>query len=80
MSPKIDKHTAGIGVKRAEQCPDRVIETDHKNARAQRLQIFRHEPHPEFFTRADDKNGRQENDEVALQSEKISQRFQHGHA
>src|SRR6266480_7540573 len=73
MSPKIDKHTAGIGVKRAEQCPDRVIETDHKNTRAQRLQKFRHEPHPEFFTCADDKNGDQKNDEVPLKPEEVAE-------
>src|SRR2546425_993591 len=71
MSPKIDNHAAGIRVDGAEQCADRVVKTDHKNACAEHLQIFRHEPHPEFFARADDEKREQENDEIALQSEKI---------
>src|ERR1700730_2978644 len=79
MSPKIDKHAAGIGVKRAEQCAQGVVEADDKNTRAQRLQIFRDKPHPEFFARADDENGEQQNDEIALESKKIGQRFQGAH-
>src|ERR1700730_18451931 len=79
MSPKIDKHAAGIGVNRAEQRAERVIQTDDKNTRAQRLQKFRDEPHPEFFARADDENGEQQNDEIALESKKIGQRFQGAH-
>src|SRR5436853_514645 len=70
MSPKIDNHAAGIRVDGAEQRADRVVKTDHKNARAEHLQIFWHEPHPEFFPRADDEKREQEDDEVALQSEK----------
>src|ERR1043166_8014445 len=71
MSPKIDNHTAGIRVNGAEQRPKRVVKPDHENARAERLQIFRHEPHPELFARADHKNREQQNDEIAFQSEKI---------
>src|SRR5438309_9398128 len=73
MSPKIDKHPAGIGVNRAEQCAQRIIETDNKNTRAQCLQKFRDEPHPEFFARADDKNGDEQNDEVALKPEEVAE-------
>src|SRR5207302_6709757 len=76
MSPKIDKHPAGIGVNRAEQCAQRIIETDNKNTRAERLEKFRDKPHPKFFARADYENGEEENDQIALQTKKIGQRFQ----
>src|SRR5438477_2853670 len=69
VSPKIDYHAAGIGVNRTEQCAERVVETDYKNARAERLKKLRYEPHPEFFASADHKDREQENDEVAFQSE-----------
>ena len=73
MSPKIDQNAAGIGVNRAEQCPKSIVQPDNKNTRAERLQKFRHEPHPEFFTRADDKNGDEQNDEVALKPEEVAE-------
>src|SRR5437879_12879046 len=73
MSPKIDQNTARIGVNRAEQCPKSIVQPDNKNTRAQRLQKFRHEPHPEFFTCADDKNGDQKNDEVPLKPEEVAE-------
>src|SRR5437764_4643616 len=70
MSPKIDNHAAGICVDGAEQCANRIVESDQENARAERLQIFRDETHPQFFPRADDKNREQENNKIAFQSEK----------
>src|SRR5437588_12399122 len=79
MSPKIDKHPAGIGVNRAEQCAQRIIETDNKNTRAERLEKFRDKPHPKFFARPDYENGEEENDQIALQTKKIGQRFQGAH-
>src|SRR5437773_12345973 len=71
MSPKIDNHTAGVGVNRAEQCAQRVVETDHENARAQRLQKFRHESHAELFSRANHENEEEKNDKIVLQIEKV---------
>ncbi len=71
MSPKIDNHAAGVCVNCAEQCPQRIIEANDEYARAQRLQKFRDEPHPEFFTRADHENREKQNDEIAFESEKI---------
>ena len=35
MSPTIDHHAAGIGVNRAEQCPNGVVKTDDKNGGAE---------------------------------------------
>src|SRR5207247_2665333 len=73
MSPKIDNHTAGVGVNRAEQCPQRVVETDHENAPAQRLKKFRHESHPELFSAPNQENDGEENDQVALKTEKVTE-------
>src|SRR5437879_5138985 len=71
MSPKIENHPAGIGVDRAEQCAKRIVETNDKNTRTERLQKFRDEPHPEFLARADDENGDEQNDEIAFEPKKI---------
>ena len=72
MSPKIDKHAAGIGVNGAEQCAQRVVKANDEDARAECLQIFRYETHPQLFAGADDKNGDEQDDEVTFQSKEIS--------
>src|SRR5438132_1311732 len=51
MSPNIDEYSAGICVDCAEQGAQRVVKTDHKNGRADRLQVLRHKTHPKFFAR-----------------------------
>ena len=71
MSPKIDKYSAGISVDRAEQRPQRIVKTDDKNPRAERLQIFRYKTHPQFLARANYENGDEQNDEIASKAEKI---------
>src|ERR1700682_6110612 len=71
MSPKIDKYSAGISVNRAEQRPQRVVETDDKNPRAGPREIFRYKTHPQFFARANYENGDEQNDEIASKAEKI---------
>src|SRR3954468_23011659 len=71
MSPAIHDHSARIGVDRAEQNPNRVESADQKNGRAEGLEIFRHETHPEFFSRADEEDRREEDDEIAFESEEI---------
>src|SRR5439155_23880225 len=71
MSPKIDKYSAGISVNRTEQRPQRVVETDDKNRRAERLQIFRYKTHPQFLARANDENGNKQNDEIPSKTEKF---------
>src|SRR6478609_4002488 len=57
MSPTIDNYAAGIGVDRAQQCPERVIQADDENAGAEREKIFGDKTHPEFFPRANDEYG-----------------------
>ena len=71
MSPAIDEDAAGIGVDRAEQRPQRIEKADDENGRAECLQIFRDEAHPEFFAGADDEHGDEQDDEVALETEEI---------
>src|SRR5438552_8940124 len=73
MSPKIGKYSAGISVNRTEQRPQHVVETDDKNRRAERLQIFRYKTHPQFLARANDENGDEQNDEIASKAEKIGE-------
>src|ERR1700751_4953159 len=80
MSPKIDKYSAGIGVKRAEQRAQRIVKPNDENARTQCLQILRHKAHPEFFTRANHKDRDEQDDEIALEPEKIGKRSQIPHA
>src|SRR6266850_647967 len=65
-----EKHAAGIGVERAQQCAKRVVESDDENCGAKLLEVLRDESHPKFFARADHENREQQNDEVALESEK----------
>src|SRR5205085_5146301 len=71
MAPAIDPNSAGIGVDRAEQRAQGVIQTNNENARTKYLQIFRNEPHPKLFTGSDDKNRNKQNDEVAFQREEL---------
>src|SRR3981081_226405 len=71
MSPKIGKYSAGISVNRAEQRPQRAVETDDKTPRAERLQIFRYKTHPQFLARANYENGDEQNDEIVSKAEKI---------
>ena len=73
MSPNIDEYSAGICVDCAEQGAQRVVKTDHKNGRADRLQVLRHKTHPKFFASANDKNGDEQDDQIALKPEEISQ-------
>src|SRR5260370_385039 len=80
ITPKIDKYSTGIGVNRAEQCAQRIVKPDDENARAERLQIFRHKAHPEFFTRANHKDCDEQDDEISLEPEKIGKRSQTPHA
>src|SRR5438105_8711762 len=71
VAPTIDHYSAGIGVDRAEQRAQGVIQTNNENARTKYLQIFRNEPHPKLFTGSDDKNRNKQNDEVAVEREEL---------
>src|SRR2546421_6063445 len=73
MPPKIDNYSAGVGVNCAEQCAKRVVKTNNENTRSECLEKFRDEPHPEFFASADDENGEEKNDEIALKPEKVGE-------
>ena len=72
MSPKIGKHSTGVGVDRAQQRAQRIVKTDDKNRRADRLQVLWHKTHPKLFTGANDKNGDEQDDEIAFKPEEIS--------
>jgi hypothetical protein len=76
VSPAIDKYSARIGVDRPEQRSQRIVQTDDENSRADRLQIFWYKPHPQLFARADDKNGDEQDDQIALEPKEVSQRSQ----
>ena len=71
MSPDVNKYSAGVRVDRAEQSAQRIVKTDDKNSRADRLQVLRHETHPKFFARANDKDGDEQDDQIAFESQKI---------
>src|SRR5438874_9805691 len=71
MAPSIDQYSAGIGVDRAEQSAQGVVETNNENARANYLKILWDETHPKLFTGSDDKDCNEEDDEIALQREKL---------
>src|SRR5437588_10912319 len=71
ISPKIGQHFAPICICRGEQRAQAVGKADDKNGHAERLQIFRHETHPKFLTRANHKNGNEQDDEIASRTEKI---------
>src|SRR5438270_11004436 len=71
MAPPIDQYSAGIGVDRAEQSAQGVVETNNENAGAKDLEILRDETHPKLFTGADDKHRNKENDEIALKREEL---------
>jgi len=71
MSPKIDKYSAGVRVDRTEQGAQCIVETDNENRRADRLQVLRHKTHPKFFACANDKDGDEQDNQIALKTEKI---------
>ena len=73
MSPNIGKHSAGVRVNRTEQSAERVVKTDNKNRRTDRLQVLRYKTHPKFLAGADDKNGDEQDDKIAFQPEETSQ-------
>ncbi len=80
MSPSVDEQSAGIRVDCPEQSPQRIVKTDDKNSRADRLQIFRHEAHPEFFARADYENGNEQNNKIAFKPQEISKPARSAHS
>jgi hypothetical protein len=72
MSPAVREYAAGISVDGTKQSAQRIVKADNEHRRAERLQILRHKTHPEFFASANDKNGEEEDDEVAFEPEEIS--------
>jgi len=73
MSPTIREHSTRIGVDRTDQSAQRVVKTDDENRRADCLQILRHKAHPELFASANDKNGDEQDDKIAFESEKVGE-------
>ena len=69
MSPTIHKYSAGIGVDSTEQSAQRIVKADDENCRADCLQILRHKTHPKLFACANDKNGDEQDDEIAFEPE-----------
>jgi len=68
----IYNYSTGIGVDGTKQSAQRIIKTDNKNRGANCLQVLRHETHPKFFASANDKNGDEQDDEIAFEPEEIS--------
>ena len=79
MSPVIRDYPARIGVDRTKQSAQRIVKADNENRRADRLQILRHKTHPKLFACANDKNGDEQDDEIAFEPEESSERFQRRH-
>jgi len=71
MSPAIYKYSAGIRVDCAEERAQCIIKPDNEDSRTDRLQVLRHKTHPKFLARANDKDGDEQNDEIAFESEEI---------
>ena len=79
MSPMVYDYSTGICVDRTKQSAQRIVKADNENRRAERLQILRHKTHPKLFACANDKNGDEQDDEVAFEPEESSERFQRRH-
>ena len=79
MSPAIREYAARVGIDRTKQSAQRIVKSDNENCRADRLQILRHKTHPKLFACANDKNGDEQDDEIAFESEEISEGFQRLH-
>src|SRR4051794_38039523 len=80
MSPAICDYPARVGVDRTEQCAQRIVKADNENRRSDRLQILRHKTHPKLFACANDKNGDEQDDEIAFESEEIREPREAVHA
>src|SRR5882724_2355847 len=79
MSPAICDYPARVGVGRTQQSAQRIVKADNENRRADRLQILRHKTHPKLFACANDKNGDEQDDEIAFEPEESSERLQRRH-
>ena len=77
--PNGPRLSPGISVDGTKQSAQRIVKTDNKNCRAERLQILRHKTHPKLFACANDKNGDEQDDEIAFEPEESSERFQRRH-
>src|SRR4029077_9638366 len=73
MAPAIRDYTARVGIDRTKQSAQRIVKADNENRRADRLQILRHKTHPKLFACANNKNGDEQDDEVAFEPEEMSQ-------
>ena len=76
MAPMVYDYSTGIGIHGTEQRAQRVVKTDNKHGCADDLQILRHKTHPKFFASSNDKNGDEKDNEIAFQSQEISDGFQ----
>src|SRR4030095_10434823 len=79
MSPAVREYAAGISVDSTKQSAQRIIKADNENRRADRLQILRHKTHPKLFASANHKNGDEQDDQIAFESEEISEGCQRLH-
>src|ERR1051326_5811345 len=75
MPPAVGPQPSRVSVDRADQRAQSIIKPDNKYARAKRLQILRDKTHPEFFPSPNDKNGNEDDDEVAFEREEIRNLF-----
>src|SRR6266403_909477 len=79
MAPTIRDYPARVGIDRTKQSAQRIVKADNENRRADRLQILRHKTHPKLFACANDKNGDEQDDEIAFEPEESSERLQRRH-
>src|SRR6478672_11654176 len=79
MARAIRDYPARVGIDRTKQSAQRIVKADNENRRADRLQILRHKTHPKLFACTNDKNGDEQDDEVAFEPEESSERFQRRH-
>ena len=79
MAQAIRDYPARVSVGGTKQSAQRIVKADNENRRADRLQILRHKTHPKLFACADDKNGDEQDDEIAFEPEESSERFQRRH-
>ena len=75
VAPAIGPEPPWVGIDGTDQGAQTIIETDDEYTSAEGLEIFREETHPQFLTRPNDKNRNQDDDEIALEREEISNLF-----
>ena len=75
----VGKPAAGILVQRIEEIPCRAEETDGRDGRAERLQVFRQESLPQILAEREQEHRDGDRDNVPLEAERLCHRRSAGH-